>query len=127
MVKKAKTHLLLSNLAQAQLKVEFWKDKMPTTEKQPKDYVQFNISIFANAGTVNVVPKKVYFLFYKGRSKKPAEVIIYGFVNDNWVPQDPALYLKSAPGKVLVEFEETVSKQIQLIKNEGPFVVEVVN
>ena len=126
LVKKAKTHVVLSNSAQVELKVDLWKDNMPTTDAV-KDYIQFNISITANAGAVNVNPKKAYFLYYTGESSKPSQVITYSYVNENWKPDVLKTKLIAAPNKVVVEFEDTQSKKIHTLKNEGPFKVEEVH
>ncbi len=133
LVKKAKTHLLMSNMAQVTLKVDLWKDKMPTTDKAPKDYIQWNISLVANSGSVNASPVKAYFLYYNGKSSKPSEVITYVYDGGVFNPPTPKVKLNKAPDKVLLEFIDTQSnlpagkaKKTLFLKNEGPFTVETV-
>ena len=120
--KKAKFNYVAGHVFTTVLKAEFWKDKMPTTDKV-KDYIQWNLR-FDPAGNENLKFKKVYFIYSTEKAKSPSQIITYTYKNDIWFADEPKAKMQSAPHKIILEFEDSQNLKIQYLKTDGPFKIE---
>ncbi len=127
LLSQAKTSVTISNSETVKLKLDFWKNKMPTTDKKVKDNLQFAISISSEKGLANINPIWIYFISSKDKTFNDAECITYKYKKGNWTPVNSKLYLTKLPDKVVVEFSDKKDQKIYHLKNEGPFTVEVVH
>jgi len=128
LLKKAKPTVKLDSSSTTIINIDFWKDHMPTTDAVKKDFVQWAATFYStdnNTIHLRIKPLKAHFFFYTAGSSKP-KTVSFTHAKGKWNPDIPKYKLQEAPGKVVIEFEDTKNKKKYCIKHEGPFKVEEV-